>query len=77
MQTQNKYEDMLPNSRLMYSLREIEERGLIKVSMQKKLLSQGLLESIKVGTKHFITRVEILRYLVANTVSRVDIKDIK
>ncbi len=76
MQTQNKYESMLPNLRLMYSLREIEEMGLIKVSMLKKLLSQQLIESIKIGSKHFITRVEILRYLVDNTVLRADTSDI-
>ena len=76
MELKQKYESMFPISRLMYPLRELDDNGILKRSTAKKLISNGQLESIKVGAKHFITRDEIIRFMVDNTVSKVDSKDI-
>lgn len=70
----NTLDDVLP-PRILFPLKELDSLGILKVSMAKKLLSQKLLESIKIGSKHFIARTEILRYLIENTIARVDSKD--
>lgn len=74
--TKQIYGEKLPDL-FMFPLIELQNKGVLKVSMAKKLLSLGLIESVKIGSKHFITKEEILRYLVENTVSRVDSKDVK
>jgi hypothetical protein len=74
--TKKTYEDNLPNQ-FMFPLTELQSIGVLKISMAKKLLSLGLIESVKIGSKHFITKEEILRYLVENTVSKVNPKDMK
>jgi hypothetical protein len=76
MELKQKYENMFSKSRLMYPLRELNEKGIFKISTAKKLIANGQLESIKVGSKHFVTRDEIIRYMIENTVSRIDPKDI-
>ena len=63
------YDDIIPKG-VMFNLAQIEDMYLIKGDMAKKLISKGLLESVKVGTKTHITRAELIRYLEENTILR-------
>lgn len=61
------YNDMLPKA-ILFNLKQIEEMGLIKVNMAKKLIANRELEIVKIGAKIHITRLEIIRYMEANTI---------
>ncbi|MDO9306117.1 MAG: DNA-binding protein [Sulfuricurvum sp.] len=62
------YDELLPKA-ILYSLRTVEEIGLIKVDMLKKLIANRELEIVKIGNKIHITRSELIRFLVANTIA--------
>ncbi|MFA6137171.1 MAG: DNA-binding protein [Sulfurimonas sp.] len=59
--------DKIPN-RILFNLRELENLGLIKISMAKKIISNGKLEIVKIGNRIHVARSEIIRYLEANTI---------
>lgn len=61
------YEDLIP-TRVLFSLRDIEDLGIIKVSTMQKLLALGKLEYVKIGVKRFIARNELIKYLQNNTI---------
>lgn len=56
--------------KLLYSLKEIEERYGIKVSMLKKLISNKEITVVKVGVKNFIRETDIEEYILSHTVSK-------
>lgn len=60
------YHSILPN-KILFNLRELEEIGLIKTDMAKKLVYNGYLEVVKIGNKIHISRQELVRYLSSNT----------
>ncbi|MDX4060711.1 DNA-binding protein [Aliarcobacter skirrowii] len=60
------YNSLLPN-KILFNLKEIEELGIIKVDMAKKLVYNGYLEVVKIGKKTHISRVELINYLESNT----------
>ncbi|RXK14029.1 FAD-binding protein [Halarcobacter mediterraneus] len=62
------YEDLIPK-KVLFSLKEIEQMGIIKTSMSKKLILQRKLEIVKIGNKNHISRIELIRYLDENTIS--------
>jgi hypothetical protein len=62
------YNDMIPQG-LLFSLRQIEDMGLIKVAMAKKLISKKELIIVKIGAKIHVPRFELIRYIEANTIS--------
>lgn len=55
---------------ILLSFRHISEIGAIQYPMIKKLVSKGELTVVKVGTKNFIPRSELIRYLSENTIER-------
>ena len=61
------YQDLLPQG-IIFNLKQIEEFSILKVSMAKKLILLGQLESIKIGNKIHISRTELIRFLEENTV---------
>jgi excisionase family DNA binding protein len=61
------YDELLPKA-ILYSLRTVEEIGLIKVDMLKKLIASRKIEIVKVGNKMHISRTELIRYLEKNTI---------
>lgn len=63
------YNLIIPN-RILFNLKEIEEIGLIKTDMAKKLVYNGYLEVVKIGNKLHISRTELIRYLEKNTYSK-------
>ncbi|MDD2357243.1 MAG: DNA-binding protein [Thiovulaceae bacterium] len=64
------YNALLPQ-RILFNLKEVEELGIIKVDMAKKLISNRELEIVKIGNKIHISRMELVRYLDENTLELV------
>lgn len=65
------YNDLLPEG-LIFSLREIEEMKLIKVSTLKKMILQGTIERVLILSKNFISRHVLIAYLEQNTIEARD-----
>lgn len=61
------YSEMLPKA-ILFNLKEIEEMGLIKVNMAKKMIANRKLQIVKIGSKIHISRQELIRYMEANTI---------
>ncbi|RLA81376.1 MAG: DNA-binding protein [Epsilonproteobacteria bacterium] len=60
------YKDLLPKG-ILFNLKEVEELSILKVAMAKKLIGDGKLETVKIGNKLHISRLELLRFLEENT----------
>ena len=67
MTTTTNYQDLLPQG-IIFNLKQIEDFSILKVSMAKKLIHNGELESVKIGNKIHISRTELIRFLEENTV---------
>lgn len=70
------YEDLIPKQ-ILFSIKEINDLGIIKSDMCKKLLYKNAIECVKLGTKNFITRAELIRYLKSRTISALNFIDIQ
>ena len=62
------FEELIPK-RVLFNLKEVEELGILKINMAKKLIMKGKLEFVKIGNKIHLSRTEVIRYLEANLVS--------
>ena len=60
--------DMLIHQGLIFNLKEKEDMKIIKNNMAKKLIYNNELEVVKIGKKIHITRIEIIKFLVNNTI---------
>jgi len=60
-------EKSLPKQ-IMFSLRDLQNIGFMKVSTLKKFINQGDINAVKVGAKFFILRDEVIRYFDENIV---------
>ena len=60
------YDSLLPQ-KILFNLKEVEDIGIIKTNMAKKLIYNGFLEIVKIGNKIHISREELIRYLKSNT----------
>lgn len=61
------YDTLIPK-KVLFSIKEIEELGIIKSDMCKKLILNRKIEVTKLGNKNFISRSEIIRFLESNTI---------
>jgi len=61
------FNSLLPDG-IVFSIREIDEMGLIKSDMLKKLISHRAIEVLKIGKKNFISRMTLVTYLEDNTI---------
>ena len=68
-----KYDMLIPQG-VIFNLKEIEEMKLIKSDMAKKLIYNNKLEIVKIGKKIHISRTELIRFLVVNTIMADDCK---
>ena len=66
------YDKIIPK-KILFNLKEIQELGIIKINMAKKLIDHRELEFVKIGNKIHISRTEIIRYLINNTIPTYDI----
>ena len=60
------YDELLPKG-ILFSIKEIDDIGLIKSDMLKKLIYNREIEVVKVGTKNFISRSVLILFLKKNT----------
>ena len=68
-----KYDMLIPKG-VIFNLKEIEEMKILKTDMAKKLIYNNELEVVKIGKKIHISRNELIRFLVANTIMADDCK---
>lgn len=62
------YDDLIPKQ-VLFSIKEINDLGIIKSDMCKKLIYKKEIEVVKIGKKNFISRQELIRYLKLRTIS--------
>ncbi len=65
------YDELMPK-RVIFNLKEVEEMGIIKIDMAKKLIGKGQIEIVKIGNKLHISRSELIRYLEMNTCEAIN-----
>lgn len=65
------FEELIPK-KVLFSIKEIADLGIIKSDLCKKLIYNRQIEVVKLGNKNFISRVELIRYLQVNTVSTIE-----
>ena len=65
------YNELIPK-RVLFNLKEIQELGIIKINMAKKLISSREIEFVKIGNKIHVSREELIRYLMDNTIPVAD-----
>jgi hypothetical protein len=69
------YDALLPKG-VLFNLKQIQEMGLVKISMMKKLISKNEIEVVKIGNKLHLARTEIIRFLEENTISILNIQEV-
>ena len=70
----DKYDKLL-NQGVLFNLKEIEDMKIIKSDMAKKLIYNNELEVVKIGKKIHISRTELIRFLIANTIRANESKE--
>ena len=66
MKTITDYDKLIPEG-IVFSIRQISTMGIISESMCKKLI-----ETLKIGSKNYITRQTLIEYLEANTIPAIN-----
>lgn len=66
---QTDYDKIIPKG-VIFNLKQIEDMGIIKTDMAKKLIYKGKLEVVRIGRKLHLSRTELIRYLENNTIPR-------
>lgn len=64
------YDELIPKG-VIFNLKQIEEMGIIKIDMAKKLIYKGQIEVVKIGSKLHLSRSELIRYLESNTIPAI------
>jgi hypothetical protein len=63
------FDKLLPQG-LLFTLVQLQDMKIIKIDMAKKLINNGVLEVVRIGTKLHISRTELIRYLTENTTEK-------
>jgi hypothetical protein len=61
------FEKLLPEG-ILFSIKQINDMGLIKSDLLKKLIYSHKIEVTKLNSKNFISRSALINYLEANTI---------
>ena len=69
-----KYDMLIPQG-VIFNLKEIEEMKILKIDMAKKLIYNNELEVVKIGKKIHISRTELIRFLIDNTIGANESKE--
>ena len=69
-----KYDMIIPQG-VLFNLKEIEDMKIIKIDMAKKLIYNNELEVVKIGKKIHMSRSEIIKFLVNNTIRADESKE--
>ena len=65
------FEELLPQG-ILFSIREINDMGLIKSDLLKKLIYSQKIEITKLNSKNFISRTALIEYLTKNTFKAIN-----
>ena len=69
-----KYDLLVPQG-VIFNLKEIEEMKILKTDMAKKLIYNNEIEIVKIGKKIHISRTELIKFLIDNTIGASDSKE--
>jgi len=61
------FEKLIPRG-VLFSIKDIDNMGLIKSDMLRKLIYNRSITVVKLGSKNFIARDTLITYLYANTI---------
>ena len=61
------FEKLLPDG-ILFSIKQINDMGLIRSDLLKKLIYTHKIEVTKLNSKNFISRSALVSYLQANTI---------
>ncbi len=61
------FEELLPEG-ILFSIKQVNDMGLIKSDLMKKLIYSQKIEVTKLNSKNFISRTALINYLEANTI---------
>jgi hypothetical protein len=61
------FEKLLPEG-ILFSIKQINDMGLIRSDLLKKLIYAHKIEVTKLNSKNFISRSALVSYLQANTI---------
>ncbi len=64
--TTTDYNILIPKG-IIFNLAEIQDMKALKISTAKKLINNGVIETVKIGNKTHISRTELIRFLESNT----------
>jgi hypothetical protein len=62
------YNKLIPEG-IIFSIKAIDEMGLIKSDLLKKLIYSRRIEVTKLASKNFISRAALIAYLEENTIT--------
>lgn len=61
------FEELIPEG-ILFSIKQINDMGLIRSDLLKKLIYSHKIEVTKLNSKNFISRSALISYLQANTI---------
>ena len=61
------FEELIPEG-ILFSIKQINDMGLIRSDLLKKLIYRHKIEVTKLNSKNFISRSALVSYLQANTI---------
>ena len=61
------FEELIPKG-VLFSIKQINDMGIIKSDLLKKLIYAHKIEVTKLNSKNFISRSALVSYLQANTI---------
>lgn len=65
------FEELIPNG-VLFSIKDIDDMGLIKSDMLRKLIYNRAITVVKLGSKNFIARITLIDYLNKNTIPAIN-----
>ncbi|MDD5158108.1 DNA-binding protein [Sulfurimonas sp.] len=65
------FRELLPRQ-VLFNLKDVQQLGILKIDMAKKLIYKGELEVVKIGNKLHLSYSELLRYLEKNTIPTIN-----
>ncbi len=70
-----KFEELIPQ-KVLFSIKEISDLGIIKSDMCKKLIYNRKIEIVKLGNKNFVSKTELIRYLETELIRYLETRTI-
>lgn len=64
------YDELIPHG-VVFNIKQINDMGLIKSDMLKKLIYTQQIEVLKIASKNHISRTALIAYLESNTIPAI------